>query len=204
MVEKIIQQGAEASIILDENRIIKRRIKKTYRLDILDERVRKQRTRSEAKLIEKASKVIPVPKLEEVDEKTKEIKMQFLDGQRLSVHLDSLPLTKQEKICKQIGENIAKLHDVEIIHGDLTTSNMILQGSKVYFIDFGLGFISPKVEDKAVDLHVLRQALEAKHFKHWQDLFAQVLAGYAISKNHKKVLEQFKKVETRGRYKEQY
>ncbi|MEK6912358.1 MAG: KEOPS complex kinase/ATPase Bud32 [Nanoarchaeota archaeon] len=204
MVEKIIQQGAEASIILDENRIIKRRIKKSYRLDILDERVRKQRTRSEAKLIEKASKVIPVPKLEEVDEKTKEIKMQFLDGQRLSVHLDSLPLTKQEKICKQIGENIAKLHDVEIIHGDLTTSNMILQGSKVYFIDFGLGFISPKVEDKAVDLHVLRQALEAKHFKHWQDLFAQVLAGYAISKNHKKVLEQFKKVETRGRYKEQY
>lgn len=111
--------------------------------------------------------------------------MQFLDGQRLSVHLDSLPLTKQEKICKQIGENIAKLHDVEIIHGDLTTSNMILQGSKVYFIDFGLGFISPKVEDKAVDLHVLRQALEAKHFKHWQDLFAQVLAGYAISKTIK-------------------
>ena len=130
--------------------------------------------------------------------------MQFLDGQRLSVHLDSLPLTKQEKICKQIGENIAKLHDVEIIHGDLTTSNMILQGSKVYFIDFGLGFISPKVEDKAVDLHVLRQALEAKHFKHWQDLFAQVLSGYSISKEHQKVLEQFKKVETRGRYKEQY
>ena len=245
MTEKIIQQGAEASIILVKQKgkepfIVKDRIKKSYRLDILDERIRKQRTRSEAKLIEKASKVVPVPELNEVDERTKKIKMEFLTGKRLSTYLDSLPLSKQKKVCKQIGGNVAKLHDIEIIHGDLTTSNMILVedkdcnknnkemvndklhdvsklkpgfgvggrdksiDSKVYFIDFGLGFISPKVEDKAVDLHVLRQALEAKHFKHWQDLFAQVLSGYSISKEHQKVLEQFKKVETRGRYKEQY
>ena len=63
MSEKLISQGAEASIFLNEdvNQIIKRRIKKSYRIAILDDRIRKQRTRSEAKLIEKAFKVIPVP-----------------------------------------------------------------------------------------------------------------------------------------------
>ena len=208
MTEKIIQQGAEASIILNEdkhqNSIIKRRIKKSYRISILDERIRKQRTRSEAKLIEKASKVIPVPQVKKVDETKKEIVMDFINGKRLSIHLDSFPLNEQRIICKQIGENIAKLHDIDIIHGDLTTSNMILVDSKVYFIDFGLGFISKKIEDKAVDLHLLRQALEAKHFQNWQNSFEKVLQGYSLSKNSKAVLEQFKKVEKRGRYKEQY
>ena len=78
------------------------------------------------------------------------------------------------------------------------------EGFKVYFIDFGLGFISKKIEDKAVDLHLLRQALEAKHFKNWKDSFEKVLQGYSTSKNSAAVLEQFKKVEKRGRYKEQY
>ena len=74
----------------------------------------------------------------------------------------------------------------------------------IYFIDFGLGFISYKVEDKAVDLHLLRQALEAKHFKNWRALFAGVLKGYSNSKDYKAVLERLKKVEKRGRYKDKY
>ncbi len=204
MTEKIIQRGAEAVIILSKSHIIKRRIRKSYRLEFLDEKIRKQRTRSEGKLIERASKVIPVPDLIKIDEGKKEIVMEFLKGKRLSINLDKFPLSKQKSICRTIGQNIAKIHDIEIVHGDLTTSNMILHGNEVYFIDFGLGFISSKMEDKAVDLHVLRQALEAKHFKHWQALFADVLNGYSASKNHKKVLEQFKKVEMRGRYKDSY
>ena len=104
-----------------------------------------------------------------------------------------------------IGKNIAKLHDADIIHGDLTTSNMILSGKEVvYFIDFGLGFISKKIEDKAVDLHLLKQALEAKHFTHWETLFKEVINGYSSSKDSKLVLKQLEKVEKRGRYKEQY
>ncbi|MCX6749275.1 MAG: hypothetical protein NTW17_00835 [Candidatus Pacearchaeota archaeon] len=75
---------------------------------------------------------------------------------------------------------------------------------KIFFIDFGLGFISPKIEDKAVDLHLLKQALEAKHFTHWYELFNEVLKGYSFSKNSKQVLKQLKKVEARGRYKEAY
>ncbi len=207
MTEKILQIGAEAVILLEDNNVIKRRVKKSYRLNDIDEEIRKLRTRSEAKLLSKASKIIDVPEIKKIDEKTKEISLEFVDGKKLSDYLDSFPLEKQKKICRIIGQSIAKIHDSDIIHGDLTTSNMILvenRDTKVFFIDFGLGFISKKVEDKAVDLHLLKQALEAKHFKNWDILFEEVIQGYSSSKNSDAVLEQLKKVEARGRYKESY
>jgi len=200
MQGQIIQQGAEAKIILNGDLIIKDRTKKSYRLPELDEKIRKRRTKSEAKLLEKASKIINSPKPIETQEWDK-IKMPFINGKKLSEHLDNFPLEKQKQIMKKIGESIAKIHKADIIHGDLTTSNMILSKEKVFFIDFGLGFISKKIEDKAVDLHLLRQALEARHFKNWQVLFEKVLEGYKHYKEHEKVLEQLKKVEKRGRYK---
>ena len=92
------------------------------------------------------------------------------------------------------------MHVQNIIHGDLTTSNMILKNEKVFFIDFGLGFISNKIEDKAVDIHLFKEALEARHFLSWEILFKEFLKGYEAYPEHKKVLEQMKKVEGRGRY----
>ncbi|MCL5018601.1 MAG: Kae1-associated serine/threonine protein kinase, partial [Candidatus Pacearchaeota archaeon] len=71
-----------------------------------------------------------------------------------------------------------------------------------YLIEFGLGFFSRKAEDKAVDLHLLKQALEAKHFKNWKELFEEVKKGYKDSKESQKVLERLLAVEKRGRYKE--
>jgi Kae1-associated kinase Bud32 len=88
-----------------------------------------------------------------------------------------------------------------IIHGDLTTSNMILN-SEVFFIDFGLSFFSEKVEDKAVDLHLLRQALESKHYKVWEECFTAVRQGYEGTANDAElVLKRLEVVESRGRYK---
>lgn len=198
---KIIQQGAEAVILLEKNNIIKKRKKKSYRIPEIDNRIRKQRTRSEAKLLTKASKLISIPEIIKVDQETKKIIMEFIDGKKLSDYLDKFPLKKQKEVCKLIGKSAAKLHDADIIHGDLTTSNMILKNDKIYFIDFGLGFISHKFEDKAVDLHLLKQALEAKHFKNWEILFREVLKTYSKSKDSKIVLERLKAVEKRGRYK---
>ena len=129
------------------------------------------------------------------------IKMPFIEGKRLSDWLDKFSLEEAKTICIEVGKDVAKLHDNNIIHGDLTTSNMILSDNKIYFIDFGLGFHSHRVEDKAVDLHLLRQALEAKHFKAWQILFNAVIEGYKTSKNAEKTLKQLEKVEKRGRYK---
>lgn len=198
--EKIIGVGAEAVLIHTGTNLIKRRIKKGYRITILDEKLRKLRTRSEAKLLEKAGNLIPTPKVKKVDDKTMEIYMEFIAGKKLSEHLDSLP--KAEEVCKTIGIQIAKLHDADIIHGDLTTSNMILSpNNSLYFIDFGLGFNSAKIEDKAVDLHLIKQALEAKHFLHFEKFFSAVLQGYAHSKNAAETLKRLEAVEKRGRYK---
>lgn len=258
MTQRIIQQGAEAKIILSETAkskfVIKDRIKKSYRLPELDEKIRVRRTRSEIKLLNKASEIInsPKPIADRVSRNSTKIRMPFIQGQKLSESLNKFDLKKQKQICKIIGQNISKIHDAGLIHGDLTTSNMILSESsddnlgnkksnnlvksklsvdsktsvsdseqdirgrgkgneglknddlKIFFIDFGLGFHSNKIEDKAVDLHLLRQALEAKHFKNWRALFNSVLQGYKKSKDYKKVLEQFKKVEARGRYKDNY
>ena len=203
MKDKIIQQGAEAKIIKSNDFVIKDRIPKSYRIPELDEKIRKRRTKSEKKLLEKASKIINSPKPFETKD-TYKIKMPFIDGEKLSEKLDSFSLEKQKKVCEKIGENIAKLHDSQIIHGDLTTSNMILQNNKLFFIDFGLGFISHKIEDKAVDLHLLKEALEAKHFKNWEILFRKILETYKNSEKSELVLNQFKKVEKRGRYKDKY
>lgn len=208
MTQKIIAQGAEAKIILMKDKIVKDRIKKSYRIPELDNKIRRQRTKSEAKLLTKASQIIPVPtplttsagRAGASASDGNVIKMPHLKGKKLSKHLNKFPLTKQKQICKQIGQNISKLHDANIIHGDLTTSNMILSKEKVFFIDFGLGFISQKIEDKAVDLHLLKQALEAKHFQNWEILFKSVLTGYKF-KDSSKILERLKAVEKRGRYK---
>jgi TP53 regulating kinase-like protein len=197
----IIAQGAEAIITKKENIIIKDRIKKGYRIPEIDIRLRKQRTKRESKLLLKASQLIPVPKLIKSDEKEK-IEMEFIEGEKLSNSLEKL--TNKLSICKMIGNNIATLHDNNIIHGDLTTSNMVYSNKKVYFIDFGLSFESNKTEDKAVDLHLIKQALEAKHFKHYKEFWSAILEGYKSSVNFKETLKRLDIVEKRGRYKQAY
>lgn len=227
---KLIQQGAEAKIFLTKSDalthpnnekdksgqvIIKARISKSYRIPELDKSIRKRRTKAEANLLKKASKVIDIPAIINVlGDKSNfannppeySIKMEYINGQKLSEHLNNLSLEKQKKIMKLIGVSVAKLHKQDIIHGDLTTSNMILvedKKSKLFFIDFGLGFISKKTEDKAVDLHLLKQALEAKHFQNWKTLFQEVEKYYEDilgNAEAKKIFERINAVEKRGRY----
>ena len=212
MTPKLIAQGAEAKIILSKDIVTKDRISKSYRIPELDNKIRKSRTKAETKLLHKASQIIncPLPINNQSlrgggvgKPKDFKIKMPFIDGKKLSDNLDNFPLTKQKQICKQIGEDVAKLHDAEIIHGDLTTSNMVLKDNKIFFIDFGLGYISHKFEDKAVDIHLFKQALEAKHFRNWEVLFKEFEKGYSKSKDSKIVFERLKAVEKRGRYKDQ-
>ena len=197
---KLIAQGAEAKIFLSNKTITKDRIPKSYRIKELDDKIRKRRTKSETKLLEKSAKIINSPTPQEPEDKF-QIKMPFIDGKKLSEYLDKFPLNEQKQIAQKIGETISKIHDEGIIHGDLTTSNMILKESKIFLIDFGLGYISHKHEDKAVDLHVLKQALEAKHYKNWEELWKQVENTYKKANNSKVILERLKAVEKRGRYK---
>ena len=199
---KTLSQGAEATIRLQNSNILKIRTKKSYRIPQLDSKLRKTRTRQEAKILEKLSNLVPVPKVLQVNENTSTITLEYLKGSRLSQHLDKL--SNRISVCKQIGHSLAKVHDLGIIHGDPTTSNMIYLNNKVYLIDFGLGFHSQKIEDKAVDLHLIKQALEAKHPKYHVVCFNAIIEGYRSSSSSRLVLKQLEKVEKRGRYKEQY
>lgn len=217
-MKKIIAQGAEALLVREKNYLLKKRISKGYRHPGLDLKLRKRRTKSESRLLEKAIAFVNAPKVSETGDD--EIKMDFIAGKTLCDYLDSVNKSEAVKICFILGKEIAKLHNSNIIHGDLTTSNMIwhnqknadaflgcskirdFRHEKIYFIDFGLGFHSQKIEDKAVDLHLLKQALESKHFERWKDYFDSAIKGYRQeSKEANNILNQLEKVESRGRYK---
>ncbi len=203
--QELIQQGAEAKIFLDKekNLIIKERIKKGYRINEIDHKIRKQRTKAEKKILKKASEIINSPKPKEEDNDYKVI-IPYIKGKKISESLENFEMKKQREIMREIGNQIAKLHNNNIIHGDLTTSNFIFneEENKTYTIDFGLGFISQKIEDKAVDLHLLKQALETKHSSNYQVFFEEFLEGYKKeSKDFDKILQRLKALEKRGRYK---
>src|SRR3989344_2869673 len=194
-----LSQGAEAIIYKEENQIIKDRIKKNYRIKEIDEKLRKYRTRREAKILDRLKTMnFPAPRLIKVDEKNNIIKMEEIKGDKVR---DILEMSDYKRLSREIGEKIAVLHNHNIIHGDLTTSNMLLN-KEIYFIDFGLSFFSDKVEDKAVDLHLLKQALESKHYKIFEECFKAALEGYKKSDNYEAIIKRFQIVEKRGRYKE--
>lgn len=196
-----LAQGAEARIFSDKNIILKDRFRKHYRHPLLDVALRKSRTKREAKILQKVAALhVPVPRLLEQDEEKMQLKMEKIQGMLLREALEEKPLF----YSKEIARNIALLHNAGIIHGDLTTSNMILEKEegRIYFIDFGLSFFSAKAEDKAVDLHVLKEALEAKHHKVCKECWKTILDEYRKHADRaEEVLHRLALVEMRGRYK---
>lgn len=204
--KKIIYRGAEAEICITSYKnfkaIQKKRIPKSYRIKHIDDRLISLRTKEEAKLINESRQIgVAVPIIYDVDLKKGIITMEYLDGKRIKDILNDLSEEERDSICKKIGESIARFHNNDIIHGDITTSNMILHDNKIHFIDFGLGEKNSEIEAKGVDLHVLMEAIESTHSK-YSNCFDYVLEGY------KKVLKQdanlvFKKIQDivkRGRY----
>jgi len=145
----ILKKGAEADIYLedfkkifgfdffDEKVIIKKRVKKSYRIQEIDENIRGFRTIKEAKIINKAKlSGVYSPALYYVDLNDKKIVMEYVRGMRLKEYFSSKGFDRD--IALKIGKSVGALHKVGIIHGDLTTSNMKLNEGNVYFIDFGL------------------------------------------------------------------
>ena len=195
-MKKLIAQGAEAKLFLENNLIIKNRFPKSYRIREIDEKLRIFRTRREAKILQKLEKInFPAPKVMKNDKK-ENLVIEKISGKLVKDILDSY----YKKLCIEIGQKIAVLHNNSIIHGDLTTSNMI-SNKEIYFIDFGLSFFSEKAEDKAVDLHLLKEGLESKHYKIWEDCFKCALGTYKKeARGGSETLKRLEAVEKRGRY----
>ncbi len=177
-------RGAEAVLrkceIIGRKALVKTRIAKKYRLREIDEKLRRERTRSEARLLHKAKVAgVDCPVVLQVEDF--EIYMGFLEGKRPE-------MTAAE--CREAGEILAKLHEADIIHGDYTPANLISDG-KISVIDFGLGFVSKDIEDKAVDVFTMIRAVDEK------DAF---IDGYKAYSKSDSVLKRLKKVEQRVRY----
>ncbi len=194
-----LSRGAEAIIYVDSGIVIKERVKKGYRIPELDEELRKTRTRREAKLLLEARRYgIPVPKIIEIEKFR--IKMEYVSGKKLKYVFEECGEETRKKLAHELGELVGKLHAGGIVHGDLTTSNMILKDGEVYLIDFGLGFFSTRIEDFATDLLVFKESLRATHNKYLNEIWDNFIKGYLAEFREKKVLEQMEKIEKRGRY----
>ncbi|MEM2875802.1 MAG: KEOPS complex kinase/ATPase Bud32 [Candidatus Bathyarchaeia archaeon] len=205
----LLRRGAEAELHLDSwygmNVVIKKRVEKRYRIRELDDEIRSYRTAHESLMMHRAKECgVPTPSIFMVDLIKKTIVMEFIQGERLKDVLDSLPDENRRETLTEVGRLIGLMHRKNIIHGDLTTSNIILtEGKKVYFIDFGLSESSDEVEKMGVDLHLMKRALQSTHHTHSEKYFAEVLEGYSKvvgRERTERILSKIIEIERRGRY----
>jgi len=206
---QLIKKGAEASLYLtDWHRrkvIMKKRLPKKYRPPILDEQIRAYRTIHEPQLMHEAKKAgVPTPTIFMIDVKNGMIIMEFIEGKQVKQLLSDAVENVRRDLCIKIGELVGRLHNNGIIHGDLTTSNMILTSEgKIFFVDFGLGEKSRELEARGVDLHLMKRALQSTHFRFTEECFAAVIKGYSRvldAEAVKKILAKIEEIEKRGRY----
>jgi len=205
----LMKKGAEANLYLEEwhgrKVIMKHRLSKAYRLVELDRAIRTQRTLREPQLIHRAKEAgVPTPTIFLIDIADTNIIMEYIEGKQVKQILSDLPPLERLRLCRHIGVLIGRLHNHGIIHGDLTTSNMILTSTgKVFFVDFGLGEQSEELEVRGVDLHLMKRALQSTHYKYAKECFDAVFLGYAETVGEdvaKSVLEKIQEIERRGRY----
>jgi TP53 regulating kinase and related kinases len=205
----LFKKGAEASLYLTDwhgkKAIIKKRIPKRYRPPALDMQIRTYRTIHEPQLMHEAKAAeVPTPLIYMVNVPQAAITMEYIEGQQIKKLLIETPKEKRREICIEIGTLIARLHKKGVIHGDLTTSNMIKnKEGKIYFVDFGLGEKNSEVEAQGVDLHLMKRALQSIHYLFWEECFKNVLCGYTSVRGvdcAEKVYEKTREIERRGRY----
>lgn len=188
------KKGAEATVKSRDGKIIKERVEKKYRHPSLDWKIREKRTSEELKNIRRARKYnVNAPETEKTSETV--LEQEEIDGKILKNVIGKNP-----GLMKDVGEQVARMHEADIIHGDLTTSN-VLHGEKILLIDFGLSEVSQRAEDKAVDIHLLRQVLDSSHPEVAEESWEKFLEGYQEYGESGKVLERLEEVEKRGRYK---
>lgn len=205
----LIKKGAEANLYLADwhgrKVVMKKRLPKKYRPSKLDEQIRIYRTIHEPQLMHEAKKAgVPTPTIFLVDLANTTIIMEFIEGKQMKQLLGDAREDERQSLCVKIGELIGRLHEYGIIHGDLTTSNMILNSEgRIFFVDFGLGEKTKELEPRGVDLHLMKRALQSTHFRFTQECFEAVIEGYSKvvgDKNVGDLLNKIKEIERRGRY----
>src|SRR4030042_2884501 len=189
------KRGAKAVIIFRNDKVEKYRPPKLYRVPALDKRLIAERTRAEARLIAAARKGgVPTPVLSDITGDT--IVMEEIKGKLLTENLN------EEAVYKS-GQVMGKLHAAGIVHGDLTTSNIILREKDgiCVLIDFGLAQVSSEIEQRGVDVQLLFQTFESTAPERADTLKTAFVAGYTETfVEADKVIAREHEIELRGRY----
>ncbi len=200
-----LKRGAEAELrrtqFLGRDAVEKFRVPKAYRLPELDEELRRSRIRMEARLMSEARAAgVAVPLMYDINLVDNKIVMEFIDGPTAKEVLDQGGPRARET-AREIGRLAGRLHLAGIIHGDLTTSNMIVRDGHIVMIDFSLGGKGETAEERGVDLHLLREALTSAH-KNATAYYREVLAGYreTLGAEAKASIAKVREIEGRGRY----
>ncbi|XP_042422850.1 EKC/KEOPS complex subunit bud32-like [Zingiber officinale] len=207
----LVKQGAEArvfkSTFVGHLSIVKERFSKKYRHPLLDSKLTVKRLNMEVRCMTKARRLgVPTPVLYAVDPILHTLTFEYVDGLSvkeilLDFGLNGIVEEQLDDIAIQIGTAMGKMHDGGLIHGDLTTSNMIIRGetNQLVLIDFGLSFTSTLPEDKAVDLYVLERALLSMHSS-CGNVMEKILSAYRkSSKQWSSTMNKLAQVRQRGR-----
>ncbi|CAM9135639.1 unnamed protein product [Ectocarpus sp. 13 AM-2016] len=214
---ELLSQGAEARVFATtfcgRPAVVKERFRKTYRLPALDEKLTTRRTLQEARCMLKARKAgVRTPCLYQLDSANTKITMEKVEGitakQFLLDCLQRGDSAAALKVAGEIGKMVAKMHDAQVVHGDLTTSNFMVRSGPgegdVVAIDFGLASSKPLPEDKAVDLYVLERAFISTH-ENADPLVNEVMRAYkAASRKADATLHKLSEVRRRGRKREMF
>jgi len=202
-----IRTGAEARIYRGSfsgiGAIIKERYPRHYREPALDNKLRQHRTRSEARLIREAREAgVPTPHLLDLDLKNSVIVMEFLPFPSLKQVLSSGEQSSSwPAFLRETGRLVGLLHSHGIVHGDLTTSNILVNGKTLHLIDFGLSEKIDEIEAMGVDLHVFSEAFESTH-SGLLPLLKEFFEGYLTARpeSGKGVVQRAAEISRRGRY----
>ena len=207
-MEELIARGAE-SVILKTERwnqhfVLKWRQSKPYLFKDIDSYLRKTRTSRECKMLTVARSLgVRTPAVYAMNLDDYTILMDYIDGTQFKQLVNSFSENQLEKFCLEFGQSIALLHKGDVVHGDPTTSNLIIDSkSQLWLVDFGLSEMNATVEMKGVDLHLIHRALETTHWDLQESMLEATIKGYSdtLGNEAKDSLTRMNEIRERGRY----
>ena len=202
---KLIYRGAEAELWLSDwyglPTIIKRRVPRDFLIPQLDWRIRKLRTRREVRMLEFAKKLgIHVPAVYFVNLEKTEIFLEYIEGERLCDIIQSGRYNAE--VIRAFGKEVGILHSNGILHGDLTTANVLVCKKIPVIIDFGLSDKGKDAEDFGTEYHLFNRAVETAHPRLAKKIMEDFTEGYKEGNPDKweEVIKRAEDIRKRGRY----
>lgn len=208
MTMELFHRGAEADLFTSQfaswKVVVKKRVPKHYRDKTLDSMIRRQRTITESSLMHESRRSgVRTPSLFGIDLDNTTIMMVFIPGSLARDSLDEMKSQQKIAVFTSLGEQVGLMHEGGIVHGDLTTSNIIISEDTPYVLDFGMAHRSVQTEDRAVDLHLMQRSITTSHKANATICSTSLHKGYRRAMGEtgaRSVIRKAAEIARRGRY----